>query len=146
MFNVAVLKMKDIIKYFMGITLTILVMICVTKYFNKDTDEKRILQEAKNRIKILSENSMLECFDKTLPSSAIINEEYNNIASEDDKIEENKLLQEVLKTQISSIRGLEEVEEKQKQEIEVATQEEITQQTEEQVQVARNRTFYTGNY
>ena len=54
----------------------------------------------------------------------------------------------MLKTQISSIRGLEEIEEEQtqRQEVEVANQEENNQQTEEKVQLARNRSFYTSNY
>ena len=148
MFNVAVLKMKDIIKYFIGITTMLLVAICITRYFNKETDKTKVIQEVKNQVKVLSENNMLECFNKALPSSTIVNEEYSNIANEDEKIEENKLLQEVLKTQISSIRGLEEIEEEQtqRQEVEVANQEENNQQTEERVQLARNRSFYTSNY
>lgn len=148
MFNVAVLKMKDIIKYFIGITTMLLVAICITRYFNEETDKTKVIQELRNQVKVLSENNILKCFDKVLPSSTIVNEEYSNIANEDEKIEENKLLQEVLKTQISSIRGLEEMEEEQtqKQEVEVANQEKDNQQTEEKVQLARNRIFYANNY
>ena len=140
MFNVTVLKMRDIIKYFIGITLTLLVVIYITRCFNKDTNdtnEDKIVQEVKSGIKILSENSMLECIDKTVPSVATINEEYNNIANEDDKVEEDTLLQGFLKTQISSIEGFEEIEEKQKkeQEIETANQEN-DKENQEEIQLA----------
>ena len=137
MFNVTVLKMRDIIKYFIGTTLTLLVVIYITRCFNKDTNEEKIVQEVKSGIKISSENSMLECIDKTVPSVATINEEYNNIANEDDKVEEDSLLQGVLKTQISSIEGFEEIEEKQKkeQEIETANQKN-NKENQEEIQLA----------
>ena len=51
MFNVTVLKMKDIIRYFIGIIGTILIIVIISKNFNKSSNDKRkIVQEVKNGI------------------------------------------------------------------------------------------------
>ena len=68
MFNVTVLKMKDIIRYFIGIIGTILIIVIISKNFNKSSNDKRkIVQEVKNGIELLSKNSMTSCLDKTMP-------------------------------------------------------------------------------
>lgn len=110
MFNVTVLKMKDIKKYFIGMLATIIVVILASKYFPKTTSEKKIMP------KVLSENSMLGCLEQTAPVMSSINEEYRKIANEDNEIKEENLLQGVLKTQISSIQGMESIEEKEQKE------------------------------
>ena len=120
MFNVTVLKMKDIKKYFIGMLATIIVVIVVSKYFPKTTNENKIVK------KVLSEYSMIQCLEQAAPVMANVNEEYNKIASEDDEIKEENLLHGVLKTQISSIQGMETIEEKEQellQEESVATEE-----------------------
>ena len=92
MFNITILKMKDIIKYAIGISITLLAIITVSKFFQKDTSkEQKIVQEVKSKFQAISENSLLNCFEQAIPVAANVNEEYKNIASEDDKIEsENK--------------------------------------------------------
>ena len=125
MFNVTVLKMKDIKKYFIGMLATIIVVILASKYFPKDTSEKKIMP------KVLSENSMLGCLEQTAPVMSSINEEYRKIANEDNEIKEENLLQGFLKTQISSIQGLETIEEKAQKEA-VDNKEQETKQEEQQ--------------
>ena len=128
MFNVTVLKMKDIKKYFIGMLATIIVVIVVSKYFPKTTNENKIVK------KVLSENSMIQCLEQAAPVMANVNEEYNKIASEDDEIKEENLLHGVLKTQISSIQGMETIEEKEEellQEESVAKEEQENQEEEE---------------
>ena len=107
MFNVTVLKMKDIIKYFMGIVITLFLVIFISKYFNKSTDEQKIVQEVKSGVRTVSENSMIECIDETIPSIETVNQEYKNIANEDEKHEEGEFLQEVLKTQKDKLTTVE---------------------------------------
>lgn len=107
MFNVTVLKMKDIKKYFIGMLATIIIVILASKYFPQTTNEKKVIQKA------LPDNSMLGCLEQTVPAMSSINEEYKKIADEEDEISESDLLQGVLKTQISSIQGLEKIEEEQ---------------------------------
>ena len=112
MFNVTILKMKDILKYFIGIASTLLIVIIISKYFQKDTNEEKIMQEVKNEVITLSEKSLIECIDKTIPVVANVNEEYRNISNEDDASEDENILEMMLKTQISSIKGIELAEEK----------------------------------
>ena len=108
MFNVTILKMKDIIKYILGIIFTISIVIFISKNFQKsDNNENKIVNEVKNKINILSEQSLLNCFEHATPVMSSINDEYSKIAKEDDHSKQN-LLQGILKTQISSIQEIEE--------------------------------------
>ena len=49
MFNVTVLKMKDILKYLVGIILTVTFVIYTTRYFSSNTKNK--VNEEKNKVK-----------------------------------------------------------------------------------------------
>ena len=112
MFNVTILKMRDIIKYFIGLLTTIIVVIVVSKFFSKDeknNNENKIVNEVKNGISMLSEQSFLGCFEQAVPVMANVNEEYSKVAKEDDHSRED-ILQGVLETQISSIKGIENME------------------------------------
>ena len=112
MFNVTILKMKDIIKYFIGIVTTILLVIIISKHFSKNVNEKKIIENVKNEVNVLSEQNLLECMDKTIPVIANVNDEYRNIASEKDISEDNDIFESILKNQISLINGIELAEEK----------------------------------
>lgn len=106
MFNVTILKMKDIIKYIIGIIITILVIVFVSKQFQNNKNEEKIVNKVENSINMISEQSLLSCFEQVVPTMANINKEYSEIAKEDDYSKED-LLQGILKTQISSIQGME---------------------------------------
>ena len=109
MFNVTILKMRDLIKYFIGLLTTIIVVIVVSKFFSKNEEnnsENKIVNEVKNGISMLSEQSFLGCFEQAVPTMANLNEEYSKVAKEDDHSRED-ILQGVLETQISSIKGIE---------------------------------------
>ena len=116
MFNVTVLKMKDIKKYFFGMLATIIIVILASKYLPQTTNKEKVVG------KVLSENSMVECLGQTVTSMSSIDEEYQKIANEEELIKEEDLLQEILKTQISSIQGMETIEEKTKEEQENTTE------------------------
>lgn len=126
MFNVTVLKMKDIKKYVIGLLATVVVVIIISKYFPQTAKEGKMIP------KITVENSMLGCLDQTVPTIANMNEEYKKIAKEEDELTEDTFLQGILKTQVSSIKGLEIVEEKKK----IAKEEGLpTQQEEKKTQM-----------
>lgn len=131
MFNVTVLKMKDIKKYFIGMVLTIIAIIAVSKYFPKITKEEKILQ------KLVSENSMVECLDQTVPTIVSMNEEYKKVEKEGEELTENKFLQGILKTQISSIKGIEKIEEKEELAKQNSEEQEQEMQPEEKVDIAQ---------
>ena len=135
MFNVTILKMKDIIKYIIGITITVTIVIFISKQFSKENNnEEKIVNEVKNGISMLSEQSFINCFEQAVPTMKNINKEYSKVAQEDDHSKED-LLQGILKTQISSIQEIEneqnlDNENNQEQNVEQnQTQEQTTNQT-----------------
>ena len=93
----------------MGILTICIVVIFISKYFPQIAKEKKIIP------KVLSEKSMIGCLEKTIPTMSSMKEEYKEIAKEERDIhKEEDLLQGILKTQISSIQGMEKIEEKAK--------------------------------
>ena len=136
MFNVTVLKMRDIFKVIIGITFLVIVVLGISKIFHKDTKENsKGVQKIENGIKALSQFSMINCMDQTIPTMSSINEEYKNIAKEDDQKENKNKLQEMLKTQISSVTAIKESEEITNKENNENIQENEKNQTEEKQEI-----------
>lgn len=136
MFNVTVLKMRDIFKVIIGITFLVVVVLGISKFFHKDTKENsKGVQKIENGIKALSQFSMINCMDQTIPTMSSINEEYKNIAKEDDQKENKNILQEMLKTQISSVNAIKESEETTNKENNENIQENEKDQTEEKQEI-----------
>ena len=112
MFNVTVLKFKDILKYLVGIIITIGIIIFTARYFSytkKDNiNEKQITENSK--IQIFKFGSLTGCLDKTIPTMANLNEKNNE---KEEKNNTTNYLEEIIKTEISSIKGIEEIENKQ---------------------------------
>ena len=134
MFNVTVLKMRDIFKVIIGITFLVVVVLGISKIFHKDTKENsKGVQKIENGIKALSQFSMI--MDQTIPTMSSINEEYKNIAKEDDQKENKNILQEMLKTQISSVNAIKESEEITNKENNENIQENEKNQTEEKQEI-----------
>ena len=136
MFNVTVLKMRDIFKVIIGITFLVVVVLGISKIFHKDTKENsKGVQKIENGIKALSQFSMINCMNQTIPTMSSINEEYKNIAKEDDQKENKNILQEMLKTQISSVNAIKESEEITNKENNENIQENEKNQTEEKQEI-----------
>ena len=136
MFNVTVLKMRDIFKVIIGITFLVVVVLGISKIFHKDTKENsKGVQKIENGIKALSQFSMINCMDQTIPTMSSINEEYKNIAKEDDQKEDKNILQEMLKTQISSVNAIKESEGITNKENNENIQENEKNQTEEKQEI-----------
>lgn len=134
MFNVTVLKMRDIIKYLVGIIITIFFVIYTTRYFSSTKNKIKEEDKKQSKIEIFQFGSLTSCLDKTIPTMSSINEEYNKIEEENEKIESTNYLEEFLKTEISSIKGIEKLEEDSNIEnVNESSQEEQnqTEQTEE---------------
>ena len=68
MINMAVLNLKDIIRYFIKITVVIAIVIGLTKYFSKA--KETVSKQAKS----LEGVSLLSCLDTTIPGIASLNE------------------------------------------------------------------------
>lgn len=125
MFNVTVLKLRDIIKFLIGILLIFLIVFFIGKNTKKGNSEdiennenkieSNIIGKIESKISALTQNSMLQALDQTIPAMSNVNEEYKKVAKEDDS--ENKdILQEMIGTQISSIKSIEKLDETKQEE------------------------------
>ena len=136
MFNVTVLKMRDIFKVIIEITFLVVVVLGISKIFHKDTKENsKGIQKIENGIKAVSQFSMINCMDQTIPTMSSINEEYKNIAKEDEQKEDKNILLEMLKTHISSVNAIKESEEITNKENNENIQENEKNQTEEKQEI-----------
>lgn len=116
MFNVRILKMRDIRKCLVGIILTIAIVICTTRYFSsvkKENTKEKVIKET-TKINIFKFRSLTSCLNKTIPTMSKINEEYKKIEKENKETETKNYLEEFIKTEMSSIKGIE-LAEKNKQ-------------------------------
>lgn len=100
MFNVTILKGKDILKFIVGIILLIFLIIIISKNFNKEKSEsnsQKIVTNLKSGITSLSENAMISSIDQVMPN--IKTKEENNKID----IKEENILEDILKSQIVAI-------------------------------------------
>ena len=107
MFNVTVLKMKDIVKYVLGIFILILIIIFVTSTINKEKSnpkpENAIVKNIEKGVQGLTNNTFLGCLEQSIPVMENINKKDNN----EEAKEANNQFESILSTQISSIKSLE---------------------------------------
>ena len=131
MFNVTVLRLKDIVKYIICIFVLILLIFSITNYFSgakKNTEQ--VTQKVENVTNQLSSHSLLSCLDATLPVVASIN---HSEEKEKEKLSENDILKSMLETQISSINEIQNMEEVSETEGEDTKN---TNETEQEVELA----------
>ena len=108
MFNITVLKLKDILKYFIGIISVLIVIIYMyNSYFRKTESERNILIP---EINIITEKNQLECLKQTIPLIYNINEKNKNLEKQDNKENQN-ILTNILESQISSFKIVENINE-----------------------------------
>ena len=138
MFNVTVLKIGDIIKYLVGISIIVMLMVFTARYFSSTKENKN----TKN-FKILQANSLTKCMEQEIPAMASVNSE--NDMQEKNEISQNNYLEQFLQTEISSIKGIQEAEEKVEVEDKNKNQNEITQNAEikNDVQLAQSTNAQT---
>lgn len=139
MFNVTILKMKDIIKISIGFAIILFVIVGITKNFQKNTKkEEKISTTIETEISTLSENSMIKCIEQVIPITAKINQEQKETTKEEDNKEDTNILEEMLKTQISSIKAMEETKsQNENNENKIEEKEENTEpEQQEQIQLA----------
>jgi len=138
MFNVTVLKIGDIIKYLVGISIIVMLMVFTARYFSSTKENKN----TKN-FKILQANSLTKCMEQEIPAMASINSE--NDTREQNETSKNNYLEQFLQTEISSIKGIQEAEEKVEVEDKNKNQNETTQnaETRNDVQLAQSTNTQT---
>ena len=134
MFNITVLKARDLIKYLAGMIISIIAVILISKTFSKTEIKQSVIEkEVKSKIGILSEKSLASSLDQTMPAIKSINKEQKESQKENTKKDNNDLLEAMLYTQISSIKGIEKMQENtKKQEVkeEIKTEQEKIEKEE----------------
>ena len=114
MFNVTVLKMKDIIKYFIGMIITILIILIVSKIIsNKENKEEKVLNDMTKTVTSLTKQNLLSCVDTTIPAVETLNTkvEINKEEQKDEEkkeVTENHFFEQFLDAQISAIKTINE--------------------------------------
>lgn len=138
MFNVTVLKIGDIIKYLVVISIIVMLMVFTARYFSSTKENKN----TKN-FKILQANSLTKCMEQEIPAMASVNSE--NDTQEKNETSQNNYLEQFLQTEISSIKGIQEAEEVVEVEDKNENQNETTQNTETRndVQLAQSTNAQT---
>ncbi len=138
MFNVTVLKIGDIIKYLVVISIIVMLMVFTARYFSSTKENKN----TKN-FKILQANSLTKCMEQEIPAMASVNSE--NDTQEKNETSQNNYLEQFLQTEISSIKGIQEAEEEVEVEGKNENQNETTQNTETRndVQLAQSTNAQT---
>ncbi len=114
MFNMAVLRLKDIIKYGIVFIISLAVIVFCTKSFGEINSKNAIEVKKLEKPSFLANKSFVEILDQTVPEIKNMNEKYKKETEKDETKKNNNILETMLKTQISSIKGMEEIEEKQK--------------------------------
>lgn len=107
MFNVAVINIKDLIKYLVGLIITIAIIVISTKYFLNSKKEKISQINITNKIKNITQENYAKILNKTIPEI----EEINNSLSENEKapniektsLSEEKLSQRLLQVELGKI-------------------------------------------
>ena len=120
MFNVTILKMRDLIKYFIEIVITLVLIVIFTNTIKKadnnrsidneivEKKSEKIFQSFQKKLENLYEVDMSGCLNKIFPLISNINEEDKNNVIEYQKIKNKNILEGILQTQLASIKGLEE--------------------------------------
>lgn len=116
MFNMAVLRLKDIIKYGIVFIISLSVIVFCTNSFIEINNKKASEVKRLEKPNFLANKSFVEILDQTVPEIENINGKYKKDNLNDKAQNKNNILEIMLKTQISSIKGMEKIEENQKNE------------------------------
>ena len=116
MFNVTVLKIKDIVKYLVGTIILIGIIVYTTRFFAYKPNEQKI-EKKQEKVSItetlkIRSNTLKKCLNKTIPVMAELEKEKESKKTTNN---ENKIFESFLETEISSIKGMEETEKEKKQ-------------------------------
>lgn len=137
MINLAVIELKDIVKYLIKITITIVIVIALTKFFSS----------FKTKLNI-DKNSFLSCLDIEIPSIKLANEEEKNIQSNIQAKKPLKMALDIELGVLSSVENEEKVVESPKEESKEETEEIKEAETGLNTEVIENNVpeKYTSEY
>lgn len=137
MINLAVIELKDIVKYLIKITITIVIVIALTKFFSS----------FKTKLNI-DKNSFLSCLDIEIPSIKLANNKEENIQANIQAKKPLKMALDIELGVLSSVENEEKVVEDQKEESKEETEEIKEAETGLNTEVIENNVpeKYTSEY
>lgn len=98
MFNVAVVNLKDLIKYLVGLVAAVCLLILLTRYFSSNKTKVSLMEkiEVKEKMNTIMNNNNKEALNKYIPAIEEINTEETLGKEEIEKNENNKNIYEKL--------------------------------------------------
>ena len=109
MFNVAVLRLRDITKYLVGIIFTIIIVIMATRYFpfKKNNISNTTTEKGDNiiskQIQGIKDHMVRSGISQTIPAISVVTEE-----DKKNETEENNFFEKLLTSEINIMKGIEE--------------------------------------
>ena len=146
MFNVAVLRLKDITKYLVGIIFTIVIVIVATRYFsfkkkdvinNNDNNTQKSSNIISKQVQGIKTYMLKSGISQTIPAISAVTED----EKEKEKKTTNNFLENILTNEINIMRGIEENKDNNKSAEQVNDENTVTvnqNETEENKQEQQN--------
>ena len=103
MFNVAVVNIKDILKYLVSMTAMLCLVMLVARYFSSLSQDESKQLELDKKISEVMQTSLLVCLDETIPGIKETNHELNN--TDEDQINESEILGSLLRIELAMFNG-----------------------------------------
>ena len=148
MFNVTIINIKDIIKYLVSITLVIILLFILTRYFSgvKDNNDFKLLLN--DKLSLILNNNYTICLDATIPCIKNVNKEINKIVEEDDQVESG-YLKKLLGVELSQLELEKKTMKNLEENTEVAKQEKEDAKTDVNTEVITEKPLankFTNQY
>ena len=102
MFNVAVVNIKDILKYLVSITFALCIVMLVARYFSNLNGDKGKKSELEQKISEIMQTNLLICLDETIPGIKETNHELNE--NDEEQINKSEILGSLLKIELAMFK------------------------------------------
>ena len=108
MFNVAVVNLKDLIKYLVGLIIAVLLLVWLTRYFTVEKKEATAIEKigVKDKIQTLMKNGYKDILNETIP--AIEEMDINKLSIKNEmgpKVDNKSILKDLLQVELSNLES-----------------------------------------
>ena len=144
MFNVTVVNKKDVLRYLVSITITLCLVMFVTRYFSTLEKQEKAKLEIEQKISRIMQTSLLVCLDETIPAIKETNHELNN--NDEESINERDVLGNLLKIELAMFKEEQKIAEIQNTASKLVenTEEDISKEQENIETEISRRYYYTS--
>ncbi|MBR3250000.1 MAG: stage II sporulation protein P [Clostridia bacterium] len=136
MFNVAVVNLKDLLKYLVGIIITIIIVVGLAKYFSYAKKDSNVANKIENSIEAISQNSHVEVLNETLPGIEEITQSISETKNSEERKVSDNFYEKILQVELAEISTKEETEQNNEQLQEKQATEETQAPDNQQLQEA----------